>query len=419
HGAQSGGENYLIPVEANIRYEKELRYKAVSAGMVLAELENARSRLNILILDACRDTPAFSGTSKAFSKSGLASMDAPVGTIIAYATAPGKVAREGPGRYSLYTANLIQSMKIPGLDIEDVFKRVRRKMVQISNGTQIPWERSSLVGDFYFAGGSAVIEQPAPAPVPKTGGLRVRTTPSGATIRINGRKKGRSPLALDNLKPGTVRIHASLEGYGDEEQITDIQKGMITQVSLYLDRIVSTERLETEPSVTEGAVRLRSQSRTLSDKDVQAMVKRHNFFCKKHDWSEDWYNESGNFDNDFVKSSDGKTVTDRMTGLMWQQSGANNYMNYEKAQAYIDKLNRERFAGYSDWRLPTLEELMSLMEREKVNGLYIDPVFDRKQRYCWSADKRPSGSAWSAAFSNGYAYWHNLEYNDYVRAVRS
>jgi len=143
------------------------------------------------------------------------------------------------------------------------------------------------------------------------------------------------------------------------------------------------------------------------------MLVKHNFFDSE-------WNESGDFKNDFVKSRDGETVRDRATGLMWQQSGSVRRI-YKKDQDYFKELNGKRFAGYSDWRLPTIEELMSLMEREKVNNRYIDPVFafGIEPVWCWSADKRPSGSVWLAFFISGGADWSTIEPFHYVLAVRS
>jgi len=123
-------------------------------------------------------------------------------------------------------------------------------------------------------------------------------------------------------------------------------------------------------------------------------------------------------ENDFEDL--GEIVTDQATGLMWQKSGSDTSLTYKEAQAYIEQLNRDRFAGYNDWRLPTIEELMSLLEPEKQsNGLYINPLFDAKQQWCWSADKRSPGPAWLVSFDDGYVYWGFLNYYYYVRAVRS
>ena len=122
--------------------------------------------------------------------------------------------------------------------------------------------------------------------------------------------------------------------------------------------------------------------------------------------------------NDYVDNGDG-TITDRATGLMWQQSGSDKYMNYDDAKTYIDDLNRSRLAGHSDWRLPTIPELMSLLEPTKKNGdLYIDPVFDNKQSWCWSADSRDSGSAWLVLFYGGEVHWSLHASYVFVRAVR-
>jgi len=121
----------------------------------------------------------------------------------------------------------------------------------------------------------------------------------------------------------------------------------------------------------------------------------------------------------------GDVVIDHATGLIWQKSGSDNYMTYEDAQQYIENLNRQKFADYSDWRLPTIQELMSLLEPTEKNGdLYIDPVFDKTQRWCWSADLRTKGegsaeSAWYVGFYYGDVYWIILSTTLYVRGVRS
>lgn len=149
HGIQINGANYLIPVGANIIIEEEVKYESVDVGLVLAQMENARNTLNIVILDACRNNPfarSFRSTQK-----GLASIDAPSGTLIAYATAPGSVASDGAGKNGLYTQELLKQMRAPRLNIEQVFKQVRVAVRDLTQGKQVPWESSSLVGDFYFS----------------------------------------------------------------------------------------------------------------------------------------------------------------------------------------------------------------------------------------------------------------------------
>ncbi len=148
HGIQTNGRNYLIPVGAAIEHEKQVEYEAVDMGAVLSEMDFAHARMNIVIIDACRDNP-FARSFRSMSQ-GLASMDAPTGTLIAYATAPGSVANDGPGENGVYTGELIKAMVQPGLKIEDVFKQVRSAVREATGGRQVPWESSSLEGDFYF-----------------------------------------------------------------------------------------------------------------------------------------------------------------------------------------------------------------------------------------------------------------------------
>ena len=148
HGIEVGGENFMVPLNAPIQFEDDVDVEAVSVNLLLAKLASAANRLNIVILDACRNNPY----SRSFrsSASGLATMDAPTGTYIAYAAAPGRVAMDGEGSNGLYTSELLKVLPLPGLKIEDAFKRVRVAVQDKSGTEQVPWESSSLTGDFYF-----------------------------------------------------------------------------------------------------------------------------------------------------------------------------------------------------------------------------------------------------------------------------
>lgn len=152
HGVQVKGRNFLVPVDAHIEREDEVAYKAFDVGQVLEKMESAKNPLNIVILDACRNNPFTRGARS--GAMGLAQMDAPTGSIIAFATAPGAEAADGAGSNGLYTSHLLRNMNTPGLKVEDVFKRTRVAVRQASNGRQIPWESTSLEGDFFFAGGA-------------------------------------------------------------------------------------------------------------------------------------------------------------------------------------------------------------------------------------------------------------------------
>ncbi|MCX7148258.1 MAG: caspase domain-containing protein [Rhodocyclales bacterium] len=151
HGIQVKGKNYLIPVDAQISSENSVRAEAVDVDAVLDQL--SASPLNLVILDACRNNP-FERRFRSLG-GGLAQMEAPKGTLIAYATAPGKVAQDGDGANSTYTTALLKVLAEPGLPVESVFKRVRSEVSRMTGDTQIPWEASSLTGDFFFVSASA------------------------------------------------------------------------------------------------------------------------------------------------------------------------------------------------------------------------------------------------------------------------
>ena len=166
HGMQVGGRNYLVPSDAKITSEQRVRLETLDVDIVLEQMQAARVRVSMVILDACRNNP-FERRFRSFG-GGLAQINAPEGTIIAYATAPGKVASDGDGANGLYTTELLHALQQPGVRVEDVFKQVRVRVSRASNGAQVPWEASSLVGDFYFTSPPAAASA---SPAPQAGAV--------------------------------------------------------------------------------------------------------------------------------------------------------------------------------------------------------------------------------------------------------
>ncbi len=152
HGLQLDWRNYMVPIDANLKSAADVPKQAIDLSSVVEVFKAAGNRMNIVVLDACRDNPFGKDTSSA---KGLAQLDAPPSTFLAYATAPGNVAEDGDAQSGngLYTQFLLQELKRPTAKIEDVFKRVRLNVRKQSNGRQIPWESTSLEDDFFFNDG--------------------------------------------------------------------------------------------------------------------------------------------------------------------------------------------------------------------------------------------------------------------------
>ncbi len=151
HGVQVGGENYIIPTDAHISSLDDIEHETINLNRITGEMDYAKNDMNIIILDACRNNPFEDAGS--LSGKGLASLTAPSGTIIAFATAPGSTASDGYGKNGLYTQELLKAIAKPDRVIEDVFKEVRRNVYKISEKRQTPWENSSLFDNFYFKKG--------------------------------------------------------------------------------------------------------------------------------------------------------------------------------------------------------------------------------------------------------------------------
>ena len=148
HGMQLAWRNYLLPVDAVLKGPEDVPRACLDLNTVIEGISRAANPMNLIVLDACRENP-FARDFRVEQK-GLSQLDAPVDTLLAYATSPGNVASDGAGANGLYTENLLREMRVPEAKIEDVFKRVRLAVRRASSGAQVPWESTSLEDDFWF-----------------------------------------------------------------------------------------------------------------------------------------------------------------------------------------------------------------------------------------------------------------------------
>jgi hypothetical protein len=223
HGMEVEGENYLIPVNAHIKYKKDVEYESMPLGKILGRMEDAGNRINIVILDACRDNP-FRKFWRSSSRGLTAPLQAASGTLIAFATAPGKVASDGTGRNGLFTSYLLKYIKTPNMEVDLMLRKVRSDVAQNTNNYQVPWTSSSLIGEFAFnqktettspivtsspvpkpSPSIAVVPtpKPTPSPPPVTSSPVPKPSPSIAVVPTP--KPNPSPV----LKPGTTLISRS------------------------------------------------------------------------------------------------------------------------------------------------------------------------------------------------------------------
>jgi uncharacterized caspase-like protein len=161
HGVQVKGRNYLMPIDADPKSEEDIPRQSADVGEFIDRLSAIRTGTNIVVLDACRVNPFAGGVIvgpdgrrlkfRGLTPGGLATVDAPVGTLVAFSTAPNGVALDGAGsQHSVYARHLLAHLPTPGLPIEQLFKRVRVGVAQDTGRVQVPWESSSLTADFCF-----------------------------------------------------------------------------------------------------------------------------------------------------------------------------------------------------------------------------------------------------------------------------
>ena len=222
HGLQVDGENYLVPVDARLEKEEDLAQHGVKLADVMGALQTVQSKIRIVILDACRNNPF---QSSGVGGKGLAIVDAPAGTIVAYSTAPGTEALDGSGKHSPFAAAFMRIVKQPDLPIEQVFKKVRRLVNDATDNRQTPWESSSLTADFVFF--SSVAGQPA------AGGNASAANAPGGSIPGAAPSGGRASGGGGSGVPANARI----------ERVTVADLGSRPAIQAY-DTVIEEDSVE-------------------------------------------------------------------------------------------------------------------------------------------------------------------------------
>lgn len=361
HGMQMGGDNYLIPIDADITSESDVKWEGVAAGRILGKMEDAGNDLNIIILDACRNNP-FARSFRSAEK-GLAKMDAPKGSLIAYATSPGNVASDGEGRNAPYTKHLLREIQKEGLKIEEVLKNVRIAVMKETADRQVPWESSSLTGNFYFIKS-------------QSGHITINTTEShgekkmkkevaaSSGGKITVQKKATSPAEWSAWQEKMHLNFLIAERYDNLSELTFDEKLTVWQTFL------KDYPVDNPTSDRDDVLRDKALTRLAYWRAVKARsIKEHQVGLHQPGSNSAKLEEVPPTVEPREIASDGnfilydnKTVVDRRTGLMWAAHDNGHNITWNQAKSYCENY---RGGGFSDWRMPTRDELASLYDKTK------------------------------------------------------
>jgi len=396
HGMQIHGRNYLIPVKAHVTSETDVQFEAMDAGRALGKMQDAGNKLNIVILDACRDNP-FKRSFRTETV-GLAQMDAPKGSIIAYATAPGSVAADGTGRNGLYTKHLLKSLATAGLTVQDVFMEAGMGVMKETKDKQIPWMSLTPVPRYYLAskGTNSGSVKADKVVLPSEGGASFE----------------------DILKAGTDRQQA-IERWSAWQSAREKEYAQVQEIDsdTYLkpeekkaawERFLSAVSDNNPFSTKDEELRAKAQERSSYWKGYK--VASIPSTPKKPAPSPSGSNEIGR-DGVYVAYGNG-VVRDTSTGLEWKV-GPDRDTNWNEARSWVQSLG-------DDWRMPTLDELERLYVKGKGDR-NMTPLFKFTAWWIWSVETKGSSHAWGFYLLHGTREWNARDSSGLKRAfaVRS
>jgi len=425
HGVQVNGTNYLLPIGARINKEADVKYQAVDANKILDEMAAANNGLNIVMLDACRDNP-FTRSFRSAARGLAIVSSAPSGTFISYSTSPGNVARDGDGRNSPYTAALLQYMQAPGQTISDVFINVRTKVKKETG--QVPWELSSLEGRFYFAPqDSTQNNQPD---VPSYAAKFVPLPESEEVLR--------QKAVLEREKKETERqqaLDAELKRLLESARTSSTSAIPTSNAPSYLNK--STPRPESDESVRQKEALERERQdlarerqdlerqRALDTEREQLAVERRKIEVERQQLamgkrpSVSTALETAR-DGRFIAYDNG-TVLDTQTNLMWAAKDNGNDINWNNAKSYCGNY---REGGYTDWRLPTQDELAGLYDSSKSytatqlgHKVHLTELIKLSTCCPWTSQTRIFSDVANFSFDRGSWRWNFPSQNQGLRAL--
>lgn len=425
HGVQAEGINYLIPVDAAIQSSSQLRYRATSVDFVLDSMNEAGNSLNMVILDACRDNPF--PWSRGGSRGLAVAARQPPGSIIMYATGAGDVASDGSGRNGLFTEKLLASLRTPGLDVQEVFRRTGEAVQRASGGNQNPAIYSQFFGRYTFRPGSAPASSGGSAPASTTAGLSgpVGRTPSFSVQKAYGK------VSFTTVTAGSLYMNGKKMGElpsGGTALLEDLETGSYSFEMRYEngEKEIKTLQVEKDRTVKVGFAFSPRKEYGIGDTGPAGGI----VYYDKGSYSNGWrYLEAAPAETEWKNkqwggrgtSVGGTSIAGIGTGSANTEAIVAEYgalEPYKRRPDYAAQLCYNlNYGGYDDWFLPSEDEL-TLMYK----NLYVKELGGFVAYWYWSSSEIDSESAWTLNFNNGRwnrDYKYHEKSDGHVRASRA
>jgi len=479
HGLQIGGVNYLVPVEARINRESDIRHETLDLGKVIHEMANTNNGLNIVILDACRDNPYYPGFRNVAR--GLAGVsNAPVGMFISYSTWTNRVAKDGNGENSPYTRVLLEDIARPGLTINKVFMNVRSKIKKETG--QVPWELSSLDRDFFFVPGSPERLAAAVPAGKATYDLddanrklekeqRHIEEERAAFAKKKALEENRQMIAAERERLAAEqekarqaearRLVAEKASFEEERQKTAEERKRLAAEQEESRRLeeerasfakkkaqgekrrkiaeevgrLATEQKAERPAAEQKAERLavlQEAQRLAAEQEVERLVakqeverlaaeereraRKSTVLAMAKRPFQSTARETAR-DDRFIAYRDG-TVLDTSTNLIWAAKDNGRDIKWSNAKSYCENY---RGGGYKDWRMPTQDELAGLYDaaksyRSACGVVNLTKLIRLTCSAPWASETRGSDAA-LFYFLYGSRSWVRQSYDRSARAL--